>query len=64
MYGSPRAESAMTAKEWSVKWIAELEEVERMTPTQLRQGLRKLAGKDDFCGHIARAVLAKVGDAH
>ena len=54
-------ENAMTAEERGRKWIEELEEVEKMTSTQLRQAVTELAKQQNFCRRVAREVLTRVG---
>lgn len=47
----------MTAEERTEKWLAELEEVERMTPSELLAEVKKLAREETFIAAVATAAI-------
>ena len=49
----------MTAEERGAKWIAELDEVDDMTPEELQAEVERLAKKETFLGTIANLALHK-----
>jgi len=49
----------MTAEERSAKWIAELDEVDEMSPEELHATVEKLAREKSFLGVIASLCLSK-----
>jgi hypothetical protein len=52
-----KREMAMTAEERTEKWLAELEEVERMTPSELLAEVKKLAREETFIAAVATAAI-------
>ncbi len=50
----------MTADERGAKWIAELDEVDDMTPEELRAEIEKLASEESFIGVIASLALTRL----
>ena len=52
----------MTAEERSAKWLADIEEVERMTSDKLRAECRTISKQGGFLGVIAQAALSNDED--
>ena len=50
----------MTAEERGAKWIAELGEVDDMTPEELRAEVEKLAKEETLLGVIASLALTQL----